>query len=90
MGAATLGCNIVALSQPDPVTGPALMDAMRQRGISEKVLASGTPPRDQNAFASLCTAAARLMRAPDGPRVAALELEGWKTHTGQPPAWPQH
>lgn len=82
---ADLYLRIVKLNQPDPVTGPALMDAMRQRGFSEKVLASGAPPRDQDAFASLCGAAARLMRAPDGPRVAALELEGWDTHTGQPP-----
>lgn len=82
---ADLYFRIVALNQPDPITGPALVDAMRQRGFSEKVLASGTPPRDQDAFASLCAAAARLMRAPDGPRIAALELEGWDTHSGQPP-----
>ncbi len=81
---ADLYLRIVKLNQPDPVTGPALMDAMRQRGFSEKVLASGTPPPGQNAFALLCGSAARLMQAPDGPRVAALELEGWDTHTGQP------
>jgi len=82
---ADLYFRIVALNQPDPITGPALVDAMRQRGFSDKALASRTPPRNQDAFASLCGAAARLMRAPDGPRVAALELEGWDTHTGQPP-----
>ncbi|MGI4944751.1 MAG: DUF1501 domain-containing protein [Janthinobacterium lividum] len=60
------------------------MDAMRQRGFSEKVLA-GKPSPDQDAFASLCGAAARLMLAPDGPRIATLELEGWYTHSGQPP-----
>ncbi len=76
--------RIAKLNQADPITGPALMDAMRQRGFSEKVL-TGKPPLDQDAFASLCGAAARLMLAPDGPRVAALELEGWDTHSGQPP-----
>jgi uncharacterized protein (DUF1501 family) len=82
---ADLYFRVVKLNQPDPVTGPALMDAMRQRGFSEKVLASGTPPPGQDAFALLCGSAARLMQEPDGPRVAALELEGWDTHTGQPP-----
>ena len=81
---ADLYLRIAQLNRADPVTGPALMDAMRQRGFSETVL-TGTPPPDQNAFASLCGAAARLMLAPNGPRIAALELEGWDTHTGQPP-----
>ena len=76
--------RIVALNQADPITGPALLDAVRQRGFADKMLAS-RPPRSPDAFASLCGAAARLMCAPDGPRVAALELEGWDTHTGQPP-----
>lgn len=81
---ADLYLRIVALNQADPVIGPALLDAVRQRGFSERMLASRTPPRNQDAFASLCGAAARLMRPPDGPRVAALELEGWDTHSGQP------
>jgi uncharacterized protein (DUF1501 family) len=29
--------------------------------------------------------AARLMRAPDGPRVAALSFEGWDTHANEGP-----
>lgn len=81
---ADLYWRIAALNQGDPVTGPALMDAMRQRGFSERVLASGQPPREQDAFGALCLSAGRLMQAADGPRVAALELEGWDTHTGQP------
>jgi uncharacterized protein (DUF1501 family) len=79
---ADLYTRIVALNQADPITGPALKDAMRQRGFSDKVLAGGD--HDHEAFGSLCAAAAKLMRAPDGPRLAALELEGWDTHTGQP------
>ena len=81
---ADLYMRIVALNQGDPVTGPALMDALRQRGFSDEVLARGAQPRDRNAFSSLCGAAAQLMRTPNGPRLAALELEGWDTHSGQP------
>ena len=65
--------RIVKLNAADPVTGPALMDAIRQRGFSERILTGKQAP-DGDAFASLCGSAARLMRAPDGPRVAALEL----------------
>ena len=37
------------------------------------------------AFPSLCAAAGRLLAAPDGPRLAALEAEGWDTHARQVP-----
>jgi uncharacterized protein (DUF1501 family) len=35
------------------------------------------------AFPALATAAGDLLRAPDGPRIAALDLGGWDTHTAQ-------
>jgi len=35
------------------------------------------------AFPALATAAGTMLAAPDGPRIAALELGGWDTHTGQ-------
>jgi uncharacterized protein (DUF1501 family) len=35
------------------------------------------------AFPALATAAGSMLRAHDGPRIAALELGGWDTHTGQ-------
>jgi uncharacterized protein (DUF1501 family) len=35
------------------------------------------------AFPALAAAAGSMLRAPDGPRIAALELGGWDTHTGQ-------
>ncbi len=77
--------RVVALNQDDPVTGPALRTALQQRGFSDKVLAAAGPQQHESAFATLCTAAAALLRAPNGPRVAALELEGWDTHSAQPP-----
>jgi uncharacterized protein (DUF1501 family) len=36
-------------------------------------------------FAALATAAGELLKAPDGPRIAALDLGGWDTHTAQVP-----
>jgi len=48
---------------------------------------SGGPAGGQGggryAFAALATAAGELLKAPDGPRIAALDLGGWDTHTAQ-------
>jgi uncharacterized protein (DUF1501 family) len=44
------------------------------------------PPRPglaRFAFPALAKAAGTMLAAPDGPRIAALELGGWDTHTGQ-------
>ncbi|MBV9778215.1 MAG: DUF1501 domain-containing protein, partial [Acetobacteraceae bacterium] len=35
-------------------------------------------------FATLARAAGEMLARPDGPRVAALELDGWDTHAAQP------
>src|SRR6185437_4699670 len=35
------------------------------------------------AFKPLAEAAGRLLAAPDGPRIAALEMGGWDTHVGE-------
>jgi uncharacterized protein (DUF1501 family) len=53
--------------------------------------AAGQPDAPMNApraggrfaFPALAAAAGRLLKAPEGPRIAALELGGWDTHTGQ-------
>ena len=79
---ADLYARIVALNRADAVTGPALADALRQRGAALSAL--GVGGGQQTAFPALCGAAAQMLRTADGPRVAALELEGWDTHTGQP------
>lgn len=39
--------------------------------------------KDKNGFPALARAAGDLLRAPNGPRIAALELGGWDTHTAQ-------
>ncbi|MBV9252551.1 MAG: DUF1501 domain-containing protein, partial [Acetobacteraceae bacterium] len=54
------------------------------RGFTAAVLsADGQPMRDRFAFPALAQAAGEMLRAPDGPRIAALELGGWDTHVAQ-------
>jgi len=40
-------------------------------------------PKNAYAFPALAAMAGKLLAAPDGPRVAALELGGWDTHAAQ-------
>nr|WP_294554371.1 DUF1501 domain-containing protein [uncultured Rhodopila sp.] len=79
---------IAALNGDDPVTGPAIIQGLRDRGFSSAVLAGDDlarngPPKDRNAFPALALAAGEMLRAPGGPRIAALEIGGWDTHTAQ-------
>ncbi len=82
-----LYARINALASTDPILGRAIAEGLRERGFSTAVLANATPSGDKvvnkNAFASLATAAGRLLAAPDGPRIAALEIGGWDTHAAQ-------
>ena len=74
---------IAALNEHDPVTGPAIVEGLRARGFSAAVMAGDDQPADKNAFPALARAAGEMLRASDGPRIAALEIGGWDTHTGQ-------
>jgi uncharacterized protein (DUF1501 family) len=40
-------------------------------------------PKEKYAFPALARSAGEMLRAPDGPRVAALEIGGWDTHAAQ-------
>jgi uncharacterized protein (DUF1501 family) len=53
----------------------------QQATVGEEMAARGTAPRQ--GIASLFDATARLMLAPDGPNVAAVEFSGWDTHANQ-------
>lgn len=76
--------HLAALHAADPLLGPAFAEGLRARGFSAAVLAgTAPPPGNRNGFTALAAAAGRLMAAPDGPRVAAMELGGWDTHAGQ-------
>jgi uncharacterized protein (DUF1501 family) len=80
--------ELAALHAADPATGPAIALALRERGFSAEALAGMAPLPNQGAFPSLCAAAGRLLAAPAGPRLAALEVGGWDTHAHQPQRLP--
>ncbi|MBV1829758.1 DUF1501 domain-containing protein [Komagataeibacter sp. AV436] len=82
--------QIAALNADDPVTGPALRNALQARGFSDTVMeGSRTAPaaprkgRRPDAFLALSTAAGRMLANRRGPRIAALEIGGWDTHARQ-------
>ena len=77
--------RILSLNGADPITGPAIAVGMRDRGFGDAVMGGsqqGTA-KGRYAFSALAAAAGALLRAPDGPRIAALDLGGWDTHTAQ-------
>ncbi len=78
-----LYATIAALNAGDPVTGPAIAEGLRARGFSTSVMGGEEEPKEKYAFPALTRAAGEMLRAPDGPRIAALEVGGWDTHTAQ-------
>ena len=80
---ADLYARIAALNAGDPVIGPAITEGLRDRGYSTATLAGAEKQANAYAFPALAAMAARLLAAPTGPRVAALELGGWDTHADQ-------
>ncbi len=80
---ADLYARIAALNAHDPVVGPAIAEGLRDRGFSHATLADTQKPQNAYAFASLAGMAGKLLAAPTGPRVAALEIGGWDTHADQ-------
>ena len=78
--------RIADLMHADPLLGPAVAEGLHDRGFSGATLAGMDKPAGgpgPGAFAALAGAAGKLLAAPDGPRVAAMEAGGWDTHAGQ-------
>jgi len=82
--------QVLSLNRSDPIIGPAIAAGLRDRGFGDEVIgtdqdaANGTGQGGgRYAFAALATAAGELLKAPDGPRIAAMDLGGWDTHTAQ-------
>ena len=65
------------------MVGPAIDEGLRDRGFSNVTLAGTDKPQNAYAFAALAGMAGKLLAAPSGPRVAALEIGGWDTHADQ-------
>ncbi|MBV8614771.1 MAG: DUF1501 domain-containing protein [Acetobacteraceae bacterium] len=75
--------QVASLAAPDRLIGPAIRQGLRERGFS-RVALGDTPALAADGFATLAKAAGEMLARPDGPRVAALELDGWDTHAAQP------
>lgn len=73
---------IADMSHDDPLLGPAVAEGLRERGFSDAAMAGAPRPRGFG-FATLAGAAGKLLAAPGGPRLAALEAGGWDTHVAQ-------
>ncbi len=79
--------RLMAMHADDAVTKPALEIGLSERGFSLQTLAPPqTGPAARGGLPALARAAGRLLAAPDGPRLAALETaDGWDTHFAQAP-----
>jgi uncharacterized protein (DUF1501 family) len=83
-----LYAQIVALNRRDSVTGPAIAEGLQARGFSNQALAADDAQQqgsNRYAFPALAHAAGEMLRASDGPRIAAMEIGGWDTHVAQVP-----
>ncbi len=78
--------RLAAMYQDDPLFGPLLAEAVSADAMAESALAGmdrrGTGRDGANA-AALARVAGGMLAAPDGPRIAVLEVGGWDTHAGQ-------
>jgi uncharacterized protein (DUF1501 family) len=73
---------IADMSHDDKLLGPAITAGLRERGFSDTAMA-GAPRLRGFGFTTLASAAGKLLAAPGGPRLAALEVGGWDTHVRQ-------
>ena len=83
-----LYARIAALTSQDALIGPAVASGLRSRGELATILAdippgSEAPGIKPDGFANLAFTCGRLLAAKDGPRLAALEVGGWDTHSAQ-------
>nr|WP_294517320.1 DUF1501 domain-containing protein [uncultured Rhodopila sp.] len=77
--------SIVAMHADDPLTGAEIADGLKERRYIDRVLSGISYDGLSPGFPRLARAAARLLAAPDGPRLAELDLDGWDTHSDQAP-----
>jgi uncharacterized protein (DUF1501 family) len=75
--------RIAALNAHDPLLHDALLQGIAERDFAGHALAAGPAPDHRRPFVVLADTAGRLLAAPDGPRIAALEIGGWDTHQNQ-------
>jgi uncharacterized protein (DUF1501 family) len=78
-----LYARIAQVNQADRLTGPAIAEGLRARDFANEVMANGATDKGRGAFPALAQSAGRLLAAEAGPRIAAMELNGWDTHVAQ-------
>jgi uncharacterized protein (DUF1501 family) len=87
--AADFTLALARLYEADPLLGPAFAEGLRASSETAGVLGeSGMAGKGgrgfgPNGFRPLAEAAGRLLAAPEGPRIAVLEMGGWDTHVQQ-------
>lgn len=74
-----------SLISGDRLIGPAIRQGIRERGFAASVVDVIQPGPRRYAFPALAEAGGKLLARPDGPRIAAFEIDGWDTHTAQVP-----
>lgn len=80
---ADLYAAIARLNGSDPVIGPAIRSGLESRGFSREALADADPSVRRMDFAALARTTGTMLAAPNGPRIAALEIGGWDSHAAQ-------
>lgn len=73
--------RIAMLYEADPLFAEALDSALGANAIASDAARRRPGPADR--FRTLMGAAGRFLAAPEGPRVAVVELGGWDTHSDQ-------
>jgi uncharacterized protein (DUF1501 family) len=74
--------RLAALYRADAVLHNRFEAAIQQQDtVGEEAGARGRARRD--GAVAMMTAAAKILKAPGGPNVAAMELSGWDTHANQ-------
>lgn len=74
--------RIAALYENDPLLGEALRIASDQQAMAG-AMPGAARLRGSAGFVGMMNAAARFLDAPDGPRIAALDFDGFDTHVRQ-------
>jgi uncharacterized protein (DUF1501 family) len=80
--------RLATLYQRDAVFGPAITEGLRAQQMSDEVLGDekrmgGDNVRGAGPMRAIATAVGKLLAAPNGARVAVLEVGGWDTHANQ-------
>lgn len=77
--------RVADLYAADPLLGPALEAGFEANALAGEVLGKGgtSGKGGKRAEAAMAEGAGRLLAAPEGPRIAVVELGGWDTHANQ-------